>query len=134
MQYGGRKLVLTTGMAPFLTNTKMSVDYGKGSIWIQCCRLTPRRPIRKVTPKRPIGRIRPFRWKRYQRLLKLSPTFSQVLKSIIWLFNTIFISEKGRNWLISSEIFSQENTFMVPLRPSPHDSSMTKDSLQYHFL
>ena len=30
----GQKWVLNAGMEPFLTNTKMSVDWGKGSIWI----------------------------------------------------------------------------------------------------
>ena len=73
--------------------------------------LTPRRPIGKVTPTCPICRARQFRWRRCLRVSKISPTFSQVLKTLIWFLNSKFISEIAGNWLISSEILSQENMF-----------------------
>ena len=57
------------------------------------------------------GSARRFRGRRAPRLLKLKPTFSQVLKTLNWLLNSKFITEIARNWLISSQFFSQEKTF-----------------------
>ena len=49
---------------------------------------TPRRQMRKVTPKRPIGR--PIRWKRYPRLLRLSPYWFGTFYKVFLYFSQFF--------------------------------------------
>ena len=80
---------------------------------IRCDCLTPRRPIGKVTPTCPICRARQFRWRRCLRVLKFSQTFSQVLKTLISLLNSKFISEIAGNWLFSSHFLVKKIPFMV---------------------
>ena len=60
--------------------------------------LTPRRPIGKVSPTCPICRARQFRCRRCLSVSKISPTFSQVLKTISWLLYSKFMLEIARNW------------------------------------
>ena len=56
-------------------------------------------------------RARRFQWRHAPRVLKLKPTFLQVLKTLYWLLNSKFMTEIANNWIISSQFFGQENTF-----------------------
>ena len=103
---------------------RVSIQIGSKILNYTVCILNSQAPDWKSNPHVPDLPRTAVSVKHCLRVSKISPTFSQVLKTLTWLLNSEFIIEIAGNWLISSEFFSQENTF--------YDASETMSVGSYH--